>query len=167
MFQMRLQKLQLNRIVWIVKYFIFGILLGIFIDLFVFKKDRFRFDDLFSHILKMKYAVEPTEYIHWRTSLMDFTLSTADNALYPLLHFVLDDLPTSTRSPELDDRNTREIAVEKSGNRVKCANVEELMPLYLGYLIHVGFLDAPPSHNVFVMKEWENLKGKLVSRSLN
>lgn len=68
--------------------------------------DRFRFDDLFGHILR-SYDLTYTEYVHWRSSLMSLTLTSSDHALYPLLHFVLDDLPTSTRSPQLDDANTR------------------------------------------------------------
>lgn len=123
---------------------------------------------MFAHLVKLKYAVEPTEYMHWRSSLMDFTVSTADHALYPLLHFVLDDLPTSTKSAELDDSNTREII--KRG-KVRCESVESLMPLYLGYFINVGFLDAPPDpilhQSLPYLAEWEEIKGKMVQRSLN
>jgi L-aminoadipate-semialdehyde dehydrogenase len=32
---------------------------------------------------------------------MKLTLSSGNNALYPLLHFVLDDLPTRSKTPEL------------------------------------------------------------------
>ena len=101
---------------------------------------------MFAHLLKLKYPVEPTEYMHWRSSLMDFTVATADHALYPLLHFVLDDLPTSTKSAELDDSNTREIIKRKG---VRCEAVDGLMSLYLGYFIHVGFLDAPPDSSLY------------------
>lgn len=97
---------------------------------------------------------------------MDFTLSTSDSALFPLLHFVLDDLPTSTKSPELDDSNTRAI-VEKSQGRVKCERVDDLMPLYLGYFSQVGFLDAPPRANLPTLEGWRDLKGKLVARNQN
>lgn len=33
---------------------------------------------------------------------MKLTLASRDNALYPLLHFVLDDLPTRSQTPILD-----------------------------------------------------------------
>jgi L-aminoadipate-semialdehyde dehydrogenase len=118
---------------------------------------------MFAHLVKLEYPVEPTEYIHWRSSLMDFTLSTSDSALFPLLHFVLDDLPTSTKSPELDDSNTRSI-VEKS---VKCERVDDLMPLYLGYFTQVGFLDSPPRATLPSLDGWRDLKGKLVARNQN
>jgi len=71
---------------------------------------------------------------------MELTLTSADHALYPLLHFVLDDLPTSTKAPELDDHNTQEII---AGTDIACPNMDELSPLYLGYLVGVGFLPSP------------------------
>jgi L-aminoadipate-semialdehyde dehydrogenase len=97
---------------------------------------------------------------------MDLTLSAADNALYPLLHFVLDDLPTSTKSPELDDSNTKAIAGLSQG-RVVCNKVDDLMPLYLGYFVQVGFLDAPPKAKLPKLAEWDLIKGKVVARSQN
>ncbi|RIA92753.1 hypothetical protein C1645_764189 [Glomus cerebriforme] len=98
----------------------------------------FRFDELFNCLYRYGYMVSKTEYIVWRDKLMEFTLKAEDNALYPLLYFVLDDLPTSTKSPELDNSNTREIVnkeCEKMGER--------LIGIYLGYLVKVGFLDKP------------------------
>lgn len=73
---------------------------------------------------------------------MDHTLKSQDNALYPLLHFVMDDLPTSTRGPELDDTNTFKVT-----GGLDCGDMGELMGLYLAYLVEVGFLDAPPAAN--------------------
>ncbi|KAJ3038477.1 large subunit of alpha-aminoadipate reductase [Rhizophlyctis rosea] len=100
----------------------------------------FRFDDFFAALSAHGYTVTPVDYIQWRTSLMDLTLSTSDHALFPLLHFVLDDLPTSTKSPALDDAHAKK-ACEGSG--VKCEDVAGLMGLYLGYLVEVGFLEKP------------------------
>ncbi|CAG8503059.1 14139_t:CDS:2 [Funneliformis caledonium] len=98
----------------------------------------FRLDELFSCLPRYGYTVDIAEYIVWRNKLMEFTLQAGDNALYPLLHFVLDDLPTSTKSPELDNTNTREI-VGKECERMG----ERLIGIYLGYLVKVGFLDKP------------------------
>jgi L-2-aminoadipate reductase len=122
----------------------------------------FKFDDLFSSIISA-YCVEQIEYIQWRTSLLELTLSTADHALFPLLHFVLDDLPTSTKAPELDDANTRAIL---SGTGVSCPKMDLLQNLYLGYLHHVGFLESPSSGIPFpTIPEWSTLDKKVVSRS--
>ncbi|KAG5460033.1 MAG: hypothetical protein BJ554DRAFT_7968 [Olpidium bornovanus] len=76
---------------------------------------------------------------------MEATLASAgdaarSNALYPLLHFVLDDLPTSTRSPELDDAHTAE-AIRATG--ISCSPMDDLVGRYLGYLVKVGFLERP------------------------
>ncbi|CAG8749994.1 12961_t:CDS:2, partial [Ambispora leptoticha] len=98
----------------------------------------FRFDDLFQSLTIYGYSVQRTEYIVWRNKLMEFILQAQDNALYPLLHFVLDDLPTSTKSPELDDSNTRAAV-----SRTPICIDEQLMGVYLGYLVGVGFLSRP------------------------
>ncbi|KAI9016191.1 L-aminoadipate-semialdehyde dehydrogenase [Hyaloraphidium curvatum] len=106
----------------------------------IWQRNMFRFIDLFRCLRQYGYPVEPTAYIPWRTALMDHTLNSQDNALYPLLHFVMDDLPTSTKGPELDDGNTREV----TGN-LDCGDMGELVGLYISYLIQVGFLEAPPA----------------------
>ena len=69
-------------------------------------------------------------------------MEVQDNALFPLLHFVLDDLPTSTKSPELDDTNT--VALLRQGRALLSATVDDsLMGLYLAWLVGAGFLPAP------------------------
>ncbi|CAJ0854852.1 13412_t:CDS:10 [Entrophospora sp. SA101] len=93
----------------------------------------FRFENLFNALPLYGYEVKKIEYIIWRDRLMEFTLKAQDNALYPLLHFVLDDLPASTKSPELDDSNTQEIIASKEE---KFQGIDEkLMGIYLGYLV--------------------------------
>ncbi|KAJ3270536.1 large subunit of alpha-aminoadipate reductase [Terramyces sp. JEL0728] len=120
----------------------------------------FKFDDLFASLIH-NYKVAPTEYIHWRTSLLELTLSTSDHALFPLLHFVLDDLPTSTKSPTLDDSFTREII---AGSLVRNPNMHDLMSLYFGYLCHVGFLPSLEPHPFKKLEIWKDVQG-VVSRS--
>jgi L-aminoadipate-semialdehyde dehydrogenase len=80
------------------------------------------------------------------------------------LHFVLDDLPTSTKSPTLDDGNMRQIIFNTS---VKNASMSNLMPLYLGYLCHVGFLDSPTDHTLPKLKVWDQVPKQAVKRSGN
>jgi L-aminoadipate-semialdehyde dehydrogenase len=100
----------------------------------------FRFSDLFSLLSKYGYDVHFVEYMTWRKTLMDVTLASNDNALYPLLHFVLDDLPTSTRSPELNTHNT-DTLTKAAG--IHCLDMGSLMQRYLTYLIKVAFLPPP------------------------
>lgn len=62
----------------------------------------FTFTEFFWALKQFGYKIEFTEYLRWRSSLMKLTLASRDNALYPLLHFVLDDLPTRSQTPVLD-----------------------------------------------------------------
>ncbi|KAJ1919408.1 large subunit of alpha-aminoadipate reductase [Mycoemilia scoparia] len=106
----------------------------------VVNSEGYRFQEMFDSMKSYGYQVSGIDYIKWRDSLMDFTLSHTDSALYPLLHFVLDDLPTSTKSADLDDRNTRRI-LEPYG--ISCPSMSDLMGLYFAYLIKVGFIPSP------------------------
>ncbi|OZJ06152.1 hypothetical protein BZG36_01041 [Bifiguratus adelaidae] len=101
----------------------------------------YRFNEMFTSLKRYGYQCDQIEYIQWRNQLMDFTLESQDNALYPLLHFVLDDLPTSTKAPILDFQNTQRIAGTRG---VTCPPMnDDLMGIYLAYLVQVGFMDAP------------------------
>jgi len=71
-------------------------------------------------------------------------MESQDNALFPLLHFVLDDLPTSTKAPELDDTNTTALLAQDQGRSNLTSTVDEpLMSLYLAWLVRAGFLPPP------------------------
>jgi len=101
-----------------------------------------RFNDLFATLGKYGYSVEQCEYLVWRRKLEQHVLEVQDNALFPLLHFVMDDLPTSTKAPELSDRNTE--ALLERGKAGYGAPVDEgLVGKYLAWLVEAGFLDAP------------------------
>lgn len=69
-------------------------------------------------------------------------MDVQDNALFPLLHFVLDDLPTSTRAPNLDDRNTRALLGSAAEAQSSTVN-PDLVGLYLAWLVKAGFLPPP------------------------
>ena len=69
-------------------------------------------------------------------------MNVQDNALFPLLHFVLDDLPTSTKAPELSDTNTRALLAPHIPAVTSTVD-DGLMGKYLAWLVHVGFLPAP------------------------
>ena len=59
---------------------------------------------------------------------------------------VLDDLPTSTKSPELDDQHTQALldAVNEGAAAGTVMGVSEaLVSTYLAWLVAVGFLDRP------------------------
>ncbi|OXH27575.1 L-aminoadipate-semialdehyde dehydrogenase [Cryptococcus neoformans] len=103
---------------------------------------KIRFNDLLGSLQLYGYDVKRVEYVHWRTRLEQHVLETQDNALFPLLHFVLDDLPTSTKSAELDDTNAQNLAA--AAGEVRTSGVtEKEIGLYIAWLIRAGFLEKP------------------------
>ncbi|KAF9564472.1 alpha-aminoadipate reductase Lys1p [Agrocybe pediades] len=100
------------------------------------------FNGMLSSLSQYGFPTESCEYLVWRRKLEQHVMEVQDNALFPLLHFVLDDLPTSTKSPELDDSNT--VALLKQGGAPLSATVDDsLMGLYLAWLVGAGFLPSP------------------------
>lgn len=101
------------------------------------------FNDLFGSLVTYGYDVSQCEYVIWRGKLEQHVLEVQDNALFPLLHFVLDDLPRSTRAPELDDTNMRSLLGRYKSTGTKESVDEEVTGRYLAWLINAGFLDKP------------------------
>ncbi|KAI9503177.1 L-aminoadipate-semialdehyde dehydrogenase [Coemansia spiralis] len=128
----------------------------------IFNHEHFRFQSLFDALRRFGYTVRDTEYMQWRSRLMEYTLSNNDSALYPLLHYVLDDLPTSTKSAELDDAHTRALL---EGTGVACAPMQDLMGLYLAYLVKAGFIPQPPADAECELPKLDIEVHGLVSRS--
>ncbi|GAA5881343.1 hypothetical protein JCM1840_006766 [Sporobolomyces johnsonii] len=101
-----------------------------------------RFNRFLAALQTYGYNVAKTEYLPWRTLLEQHVLRVQDNALFPLLHFVLDDLPTSTKAAELDDSNT--VALLREAKQPEAVTVDvEQMGRYLAWLIAAGFLEQP------------------------
>lgn len=103
-----------------------------------------RFNDFLSSLARYGYNVERIEYLPWRTQLEQHVIKVQDNALFPLLHFVLDDLPTSTKSALLDDTNTVRL-LQDAGEITSITVDDRQMGLYLSWLSSAGFLDKPPT----------------------
>jgi L-2-aminoadipate reductase len=100
------------------------------------------FNSMLSSLAQYGYTTEQCEYIVWRRKLEQHVMEVQDNALFPLLHFVLDDLPTSTKAPELDDRNTAEL-LQRNGEASSMTVSDQLMGLYLAWLVGADFLPKP------------------------
>lgn len=108
-----------------------------------------RFNDLLDALQLYGWSTKTTEYVVWRTKLEEHVLSAGasageeTNALFPLLHFVLDDLPTSTKSAELDDRHTQDMLRSFGEQDVIQGVNSEVLAGYLAWLVAVGFLSKP------------------------
>ncbi|KAJ7770459.1 alpha-aminoadipate reductase Lys1p [Mycena metata] len=107
------------------------------------------YNDLLAPLAPYGFGTTTCEYVVWRRRLEQHVMETQDNALFPLLHFVLDDLPTSTKSPALDDANTRAVLV---GAGVAAEEREstvgaELVGRYLAWLARAGFLPPPSAES--------------------
>lgn len=102
------------------------------------------FNNLLSSLSVYGYPTEQVEYLLWRRKLEQHVMEVQDNALFPLLHFVLDDLPASTKAPDLDDTNTQGV-LSQSGQNVQLCVQEELLGMYLAWLVAADFLPPPPS----------------------
>lgn len=66
----------------------------------------------------------------------------------PLYHFVTADLPSNTKAPELDDVHAAaSLKADAAWSGVDASAgagvTEELVGLYVSYLVSVGFLPAP------------------------
>ncbi|SOV04481.1 probable LYS2 - L-aminoadipate-semialdehyde dehydrogenase, large subunit [Ustilago sp. UG-2017a] len=128
-----------------------------------------RFNDMLGQLSRYGWKVEQTEYVHWRARLEEHILSSGsgsveDNALFPLLHFVLDDLPTSTKSPELDDRHTQAIldaASEGQAQNTVMGVGRSLVGLYLAWLLAVGFLPPPSSSDAEPLPKLANIGAEM------
>jgi len=110
---------------------------------------------IFSSLSHYGFAAERCEYLVWRRKLEQHVMEIQDNALFPLLHFVLDDLPTSTKSPDLDDANMRTLlrGHEDKGNRTVS---DALVAKYLSWLILANFLPKPSMSGAAPLPELGN-----------
>ncbi|WBW73667.1 aminoadipate-semialdehyde dehydrogenase [Schizosaccharomyces osmophilus] len=112
---------------------------------------RLRFNQFLATLSKFGFGTKQSEYLSWRIALEKYVVHEShDSALYPLLHFVLDNLPANTKAPDLDDANAREILKRdtewtKVDVSAGAAVLEREMGLYLSYLVSIGFL-AKPTH---------------------
>ncbi|KAF9226319.1 alpha-aminoadipate reductase Lys1p [Gyrodon lividus] len=102
------------------------------------------FNMLLSSLADYGFSTQQCEYLVWRRELEKHVMEVQDNALFPLLHFVLDDLPTSTKAPELNDSNTAALLQPHEGDSPSTVS-EELMGLYLAWLVGANFLPSPSS----------------------
>lgn len=110
---------------------------------------RISFKDYLFSLKKYGYSVEIESYSQWKKTLETAVIdNNEENALYPLLYMVLDNLPESTKAPELDDTNAV-IALKKDAGWTGkdksdgMGATSKQIGIYISFLNRVGFLPAP------------------------
>jgi L-2-aminoadipate reductase len=116
---------------------------------------RLRVNEYLSILSYYGYDVPEVDYDHWKAQLETFVSAGSvqkdveQSALMPLFHMATNNLPTTTRAPELDDRNA--VAVlqadaawwtgvdESAGEGIS----REAVGRFLRYLVETNFLAWP------------------------
>ncbi|KAI7942750.1 hypothetical protein MJO29_012594 [Puccinia striiformis f. sp. tritici] len=127
-----------------------------------------RFSSFLGTLNHYGYQVIKQDYLTWRISLEQSIMKNdpQDNALFPLLHFVLSDLPSSTKSAELDDFNTTKLLTKNHLNDHRSIEIQDLA-VYLAWLVNVAFLPPPSSNseNPLPTLSLDHHMTKLISRT--
>jgi L-2-aminoadipate reductase len=114
---------------------------------------RLRFNQFLAVLETYGYDVPLSDYIPWTGALDNYVSNVGSSsdtqlALMPLYTFVANDLPSSTRAPELDDTNAEKALYadrEWSGEDVSEGGgvTKTTIGIYLAYLVAIGFLPSP------------------------
>nr|KAJ3404087.1 large subunit of alpha-aminoadipate reductase [Polyrhizophydium stewartii] len=128
----------------------------------------YTFDDLFGSLDANGFAVERVAHGDWRNTLEATVHSEADNALFPVLPFVLGDDPDAPEAAEegmLDDANMQAIIAD-ARIPVIAPDHSRITPLSLGYMVAVGFLEAPHEAGLLPwLGVWSSINGQVVTRT--
>lgn len=114
---------------------------------------RLTFNKYLSALEAYGYEAPLVEYSKWKSAIeqyMEESLSGGKEelALLGLYHMVTGDLPASTKSPELDDRNAAaalKADKERTGVDLSAGSAvtEDVVGVYLAYLVARGFMPKP------------------------
>ncbi|KKY28871.1 putative alpha-aminoadipate reductase large [Phaeomoniella chlamydospora] len=126
---------------------------------------RLRFNQFLAALESYGYDVPLVDYVPWAQSLEEYvngraTDDKSQHALLPLFTFVANDLPSNTRAPELDDRNTEAALYadrEWSGEDVSEGTgvSKAMIGNYLAYLVATGFLPPPTKEALRSLPKFE------------
>ena len=116
---------------------------------------RLRMNEYLSYLELYGFSVSEVRYGAWKEELEKYVSAGQDkdleqHALMPLLHFCINDLPATTRAPELDDRNAVKVLKDDAENWTGIDESagygisREDVGRYLRYLVMTKFV-SPPS----------------------
>lgn len=122
---------------------------------------RIKFNEMLASLNEFGYNVKKNEYREWCKDLEKYVIDDGkDSALFPLLHFVLGDLPEDTKAPELDDANAVEVlkadvAYNSDGEDYSNGRgvSKEVLAAYVAYLIKINFLPKPELEGSYILPD--------------
>ena len=114
-----------------------------------------RWRTLFETVLSLGYQLQPLEYEAWRLRMQaaldaqpsSSSQQSAYNALLPISHLLLHDLPDFCNSATLDDANTKQL-LSTAAEQLNFTNsnaASATLEMNVAYLVRVAFLVAPTS----------------------
>ncbi|KAL1922849.1 uncharacterized protein VTP21DRAFT_9225 [Calcarisporiella thermophila] len=109
----------------------------------------FTFNDLFDFLPLYGYEVEQHDYDKWRNILLEYTLRSKENALFPLLPVLLDESRSANKSPEIDNTNTYRLLQGENSPRMTV----DLVGLYLAYMVRIGYMSKPSKSGLKCLPE--------------
>lgn len=105
-------------------------------------EQRLTMDQLHSTLRRYGFPVQKCDYSTWVQHLAHAMSEGDDNALLPVLEFVLHDLERVLTTPRLDTANTAALCSQSTV--MQAAKItSETMALYLAWLVKVGEMPAP------------------------
>ena len=119
---------------------------------------QLNFNTFLETLQRYGYTVPKVPYPTWRSALEDYvsaSSSTAEpHALLPLFDWVTTDLPSDTKSRNLDDKNAQAVlsrANSGDGLRVngdgkaetRVEMTQEIVGAYLAFMVEIGFIPPP------------------------
>ena len=125
---------------------------------------RLRMNEYLSALEFYGYRVPEVSYDAWKEELEKYVSAGSQekdqeqHALMPLFHFCINDLPATTRAPELDDRNAISVLKEDAKDWTEVGEsggsgiTREDVGRFLRYLVMTKFV-SPPSGRVTPLPE--------------
>ncbi|RKF74366.1 L-2-aminoadipate reductase large subunit [Golovinomyces cichoracearum] len=116
---------------------------------------RLRMSEFLASLEYYGYMTPEVDYDVWKNELENYVSAGGpekdieQHALMPLFHFCINDLPATTRAPELDDRNAVTVLKDDAqhwtgvNESLGCGISREYIGQILAYLVQINFIPRP------------------------
>lgn len=111
---------------------------------------QLRFNDFLETLQKYGYYAPTVPYSEWRSALEQYVFTETQerrepHALLPLFDWVTADLPSDTKSRDLDNTNAQAVLKAHGINEKSCQVqvTQETVGAYLAFMAEIGFINGP------------------------